>query len=249
VPARGALGEVRRDERLKLAGQRSSASVEQMRAYFAAIHGIPSRCIVAQELAQPRARSRQTRLDGAYGASKDLGELLLREPLEVEENDGAGVERQRPKRRLDVVRDDISQSVELVIPAQRLSSAALVGGLVVEAIPRRVDLCATPTVDVQVAQDAEKPGAQVRARHVLRAASEGTRVRLLHEVLGFRGIVRDTERQPVQGVEMLERQGRQRWSGASAHGRRIVGRNAVEADDGASGRLEAGRPWPGQTAT
>ena len=46
-------------------------------------------------------------------------------------------------------------------------------------------LCAAPAVDVQIREDAQQPGAQVRPGRVRLPAAERPRVGLLHQVLGL----------------------------------------------------------------
>ena len=132
----------------------------------------------------------QTRHDGADRDVEDLGRLGVGEAADVDEHDDvAEVVRHLGERLDDAVLREPREHALLLLG---LRVAARRGQAVVEEVVAllhrlglRPALPRARPVDVQVREDAEQPGAQVRAGLVRAPAPERPRVGLLHQILGL----------------------------------------------------------------
>src|SRR5579864_5153688 len=119
---------------------------------------------------------------------EDLRRVLVAEIADVDEYDHVTkVVRYGGKRRDDVVLREPLDDAFLVARTAVGLREPVVQEIVVrlETLHRRRALRAAPAVDVQVRQDAQQPGTQIRAGLVRAPAAKGPRVRLLDEVFGL----------------------------------------------------------------
>ena len=128
----------------------------------------------------------EPRHDGPDRDLEDLRRVRVAEVADVDEHDHVPeVVRHRRKGRNGIVlREPIIDAI--------LRRAAVLLELVVEEVVALLErlqigraLDAPAAVDVQVGQDPEQPGTQVRSRRVGTPRAESPRVRLLHQVLRF----------------------------------------------------------------
>jgi hypothetical protein len=92
--------------------------------------------IVTELRSQGGARAGEPRLHGPDAAADDLGQLGLGQPFEIEEHDGARVDRQREQGGLDVLGHDAAKALELLVAAERIEG---LGGDVAVVLDRRAD--------------------------------------------------------------------------------------------------------------
>ena len=151
----------------------------------------------------------QTRHDGTDRDVEDLGRVLVGEVADVDEHDDVA----------EVVRDDRQRPDDVVLREPLddvlLVSVAVARGLLEPVVQEVVTflkrllvrraLLAPAAVDVQVGEDPQQPGTQVRARSERAPAAKGPRVGLLDEVLGLLARRHEPPGDAVDLVRELER--------------------------------------------
>src|SRR5438132_3036759 len=156
----------------------------------------------------------QSRHHGADRAAQDLGDLSVREPLEIGQHDHLpGCCRQGLERALDVPVEHCLK--ELLLRSRPLDgrvlegcrATAITGGLALQP------LTALPAEFVQegIAQDGHQPGPASGSGIELVEVPEGPEPCFLDQVLGFCAIMCEAERRPIQKVEVDQRHLPELW--------------------------------------
>src|SRR5947209_830438 len=142
-----------------------------------------------QLLLQDTPTAVQTRHHGTDRDVEDLRRVLVAEVADVDEHDRVAEVMRHRRERSDrvVLRESLDHAllVRVRLPRRLLE-------LVVEEVVAFLErlavgraLSAAAAIDVQVGENSQEPGAQVRARREGAPAAEGARVGLLHQILGL----------------------------------------------------------------
>ena len=168
------------------------------------------------------------------------GDLALGQPLEVEEDDGAGVLGELHERALDVLGDDLAQAIELGVVAEPLAAAARPrAGATVSSPPTMGSIRRRRQALIHVLR-------RIRKSQALRfvpgsncdGAAQRARIRLLHEILGVGGVAGEVAREIEERVGVRERRLGPIEAERSVRGPRVASTHRIVAR-GPSGSLSA----------